>query len=613
MLLGVGERYRGWLRIRGIGCGGLALVALAGLGCQEEAERPRNVLLVSIDTVRADRIGCYGREDAGTATLDALAARGTRFADATAPSPMTLPSHASLFSGHDPLRHRMRHNGLFALPPETVSLTERFAAAGFRTGAFVGSIVLAEQYGLAQGFETYTVPGRETAPGLLYVSERSAQAVNRDALTWLDSLGEDRFFLFAHYMEPHAPYDPPEPERSRFRDRYQGEVAAADRALGELLAALEERGLLDGTLVLVVSDHGESLGEHGELTHGLFLYQSTLHVPMLAAGPGVRPGHVVHAPVGLVDVAPTLLDAVDLAAGEPGDGESLWPAMSGMEGRRGRGIYAETFVPRYDYGWSELRALRRDGLKYVLAPRPELYSLPEDPRESRNLARSERASAAAMATEIERLVARLEARGPEPGRVELAPEEREALESLGYLRGAGGGGVPSTLADPKDRIGEAVVLDRPDQLLRRGEYAEAEELLRELIAANPAYLDTRLRLVVVLIHQGKTEAAAAAGRALDEAAERAPHGRRMAAQAHLLLAQMYLDHARIEEAARELEQALAAPQSSKVHDLLAAIYHDLGRRDDAIRVLRDLESSGYASERSRHMLRLLEAQGPPPG
>jgi arylsulfatase A-like enzyme len=610
----VGERYQGCLEVCRIGCGVLAvaLVALAFLGCQRGEEIPRNVLLVSIDTVRADRIGCYGREDAGTTTLDALAARGARFADATAPSPMTLPSHASLFSGHDPLRHRVRHNGLFALPPDAVTLAERFAGAGFRTGAFVGSIVLAEQYGLSQGFETYTVPGREAAPGLFYVSERSAQAVNRDALAWLDSLGEERFFLFAHYMEPHAPYEPPEPERSRFRDRYQGEVAAADRALGELLAGLAERGRLDATLVLVVSDHGESLGEHGELTHGLFLYQSTLHVPMLAAGPGVRPGHVVHAPVGLVDVAPTLLDAIGLEAGEAGDGESLWPAMSGTEGRRGRGIYAETFVPRFDYGWSELRALRRDGLKYVVAPRPELYSLPEDPGESRNLAGSERASAVAMATEIEALVARLEARGPEPGRVQLAPEEREALESLGYLRGSGDGGVPSTLADPKDRIGEVAALDRPDRLLRQGRHAEAERVLRELIEANPAYLDTRLRLVVVLIHQGKTEAAAAAGRGLDEAAERAPHGRRIAAQAHLLLAQMYLDQERIEEASRELERALAAPQPSTVHDLLAAIYHDLGRRGDAIRVLRDLASSGQASERSRHMLRLLEAQGPPP-
>jgi arylsulfatase A-like enzyme len=589
----------------------LVCCVLSAVACERPVERPRSVLLVSLDTVRADRIGCYGRENAGTPTLDGLAARGARFADATAPSPMTLPSHATLLSGQDTLRHRVRHNGLFAVPDETTTIAERFRQASFRTGAFVGSFVLAEHFGLDQGFETYRSPGRNAAPGLLYVSERPAGEVNREALAWLDTLGEEPFFLFVHYMEPHAPYEPPEPERSRFaEDRYQGEIATADRMLGQLLAGLHERGHLDETLVLVTADHGESLGEHGEQTHGLLLYQSTLHVPLLAAGPGVRGGLVVQAPVGLVDVAATLLDATGLARHEPLDGRSLWPAMGGATPPVGRALYAETFVPRFDFGWSELRALREGTWKYVESPRAELFSLDRDPAESRNRIAEESVRAERMRAALKSLADRVERAGEGPDTVRLSPQQRQALEGLGYVMGRREADGAGDLPDPKDRVGELPALDRVDAMMRAEAYSAAERLAREVIDAHPTYLDLRIRLLLALILQGKVEAAAAEGRAFDEAARSVPQGMRVAAKAHILLGQMYLDHARIEEAAHEYERALVAPQSSKIHDLLAAIYHDLGRRDDALRVLRALVDRGDASPRSLRMLHLLEREGP---
>jgi arylsulfatase A-like enzyme len=340
--------------------GALALLAVfAGCG-----ERPHDLVLISIDTLRADRLGSYGRQGAGTPHLDRLARSGARFSDAMAPAPITLPSHASLFTGLDPSRHGVRHNGLYALDERAQTLAERLRDAGFRTGAFVASVALAARHGLDQGFERYTEPGGDQSRGLFFLAERPAQQVNRDALAWLDELAtSERVFLFVHYMEPHAPFEPPEPELSRFAgDRYQAEIAASDRALGELLAHLAARGRLRHALVAVVGDHGESLGEHGELSHGIFVYQSTLHVPLILAGPGVPPSRVVDEPVSLIDLMPTLLAAAGLE--EDQDGRSLWPALRG-ESLGPRALYGESFAPRLDFGWSELRVWRRGAEKWT--------------------------------------------------------------------------------------------------------------------------------------------------------------------------------------------------------------------------------------------------------
>jgi len=601
-------RRTGWRWIAAAGAGILAL------GCPAPpAPAPRDILLVSIDTLRADCVGAYGKEDAGTPVIDALAARGVRFADAMAPSPITLPSHTSLLTGLDPLRHRVRHNGLFALSPGIETLAERLASAGFRTGAFVGSVVLARRYGLARGFERYTAPGYRETPGVLFLGERPAEDVNRDALSWIDTIGDESFFLFVHYMEPHSPLRPPEPERTRFaEDLYQAEIAATDRALGDLLDGLRARGRLDETLVMLVADHGESRNEHGEISHGIFLYQSTLHVPMIAAGPGVIPGRVETAPVGLVDVTPTLIEAAGVPPSPDGDGVSLWPLLAGRGAAPERALYAESYMTRFNYGWSELRALRRGSEKYVSAPRPELYRLDDDPGEMTNRAGEDSERASALAAELASRIARAEERASRPDPVTLGPDERRALAALGYMPGPYSEQGSDGLPDPKDHIAEAAALDRAAMLQRAGITSEAIAALRFLVSANPAFLEARVRLVLLLLTASRPDEALDEMTALDAAARAVPEGDKVAARAHLLIGGMFAEREEFADAARELERALATPQPPDVYVLLAAIRHDLGDVDGALRVLNELEATGEATESSREMLRYLEGRGPLP-
>jgi arylsulfatase A-like enzyme len=559
----------------------LALVALCACAC---GERPRDILLVSIDTLRADRLGSYGRAGAGTPHLDRLAARGARFADAMAPTPITLPSHASLLTGLDPSRHGVRHNGLYALAPGSDTLAERLRRAGFRTGGFVASIALASRHGLDQGFEHYSEPEREPTRALFFLRERPARAVNRDALAWLDGLDpRERVFLFVHYMEPHAPFEPPEPELSRFADdRYQGEVATSDRAFGELLAGLAARGRLRRTLVMVVADHGESLGDHGELSHGIFVYQSTLHVPMILAGPGVPAQRVVEEPVSLVDLMPTVLAAVGLEGdGEgEGDGRSLWPALRG-ESLGDRALYGESFVPRLDFGWSALRVWRRGREKWISAPRPELYDLERDPGEADDLAAGSPERGRRLAAE---LAAHVASGADQARRIALPAQAREALDALGYLAGAHEGGAPGARADPKDRVGVAVAFERATRFAQHGRFELAIPELRALIREQPTLFDARLRLTAILAMQGSVEEAIREARALIEVSAQVPHGERVANRAHLLLADLYRSRGELEAAARSYERALEAPHPDTLRSDLAEIYRALGRPEDEARV-----------------------------
>jgi tetratricopeptide (TPR) repeat protein len=426
-------------------------------------------------------------------------------------------------------------------------------------------------------------------------------------------------------MEPHAPRRPPEPERTRFaEDPYQAEIAATDRQLGALLDGLRARGRLDQTLVMLVADHGESRHEHGEISHGIFLYQSTLHVPMIAAGPGVIPGRVEPALVGLIDVAPTLLDAARVPPVAESDGVSLWPVLTGRASPPERALYAESFVTRFDYGWSELRALRRGSQKYVSAPRPELYQLDVDPGELRNRAGEDPAAVSALASELADRIARAEERASRPDRIQLGRDEQAALEALGYrpashlgsasrsadgaFAGRGRGGLP----DPKDRIAEAVELERAARLQGAGRSDEAIAALRGLLTENPALLEARVRVILLLITESRPEEALEEITRLDEAARGVPEGEKVTARAHLLVAGMYTEQKRFSDAARELELALATPQPPEVYVLLSAIRHDLGDVDGAIEVLDDLEATGEETDGSREMRRYLEGRGPPP-
>jgi arylsulfatase A-like enzyme len=331
-----------------------AALALVALACGRPPER---VVLISIDTLRADHVGAYGASRAHTPTLDELAARGVRFEHAFSPAPITLPAHASLLTGLEPPQHGVRGNGAFRLPEEALTLAEALRAAGFATAAFVGAFVLDRQYGLAQGFDAYDdrMTSRRAA-GATGFAERRADAVVDAALAWLATAPE-RFFLFVHLYDPHANYDPPPGFRAAFpRHPYAGEIAFADAQLARLLAGIRERWPDDRTLVVATSDHGESLGEHGEATHAYTLYDATQRVPLLLAGPGLPRGAVASPVVRLVDVTPTILALAGLDAPPGSPGRDLRGALSGSE-HEPRAAYMETLATQLDFGWSPLRAV----------------------------------------------------------------------------------------------------------------------------------------------------------------------------------------------------------------------------------------------------------------
>lgn len=406
------------------------------------APAPRNLVIVTVDTLRADRVGTYGYQPARTPVIDDVARTGARFDSAFSVAPITLTAHASLMTGRYPPGHDARHNGL-AVKADLPTLAASFKARGFATAAFVSAFPLDRRFGLARAFDVYDdeLP-RDTNGRPL--NERPGLETARRASEWLGAHHAQQFFLWMHVFEPHAPYG--STANGSVASRYDAEIAVADRAIGRLLAALGPEA--SRTVVVVTSDHGEAFGEHGELGHSIFVYDTTLRVPLVMRGPGIAAGVTVTVPVSLVDLAPTLVAMFDLQA-FPTDGVSLRPALSGTP-IDNRTIYAESFAPLLDFGWSPLRTVREDGWKYIEAPRAELYDLGRDSAEASNLLATESQRA-------DRLRARLETfGGNDAPAASLTPESAGRLRSLGYL----GGGRAATASnsnrtDPKDRIAVA--------------------------------------------------------------------------------------------------------------------------------------------------------------
>jgi arylsulfatase A-like enzyme/Tfp pilus assembly protein PilF len=435
------------------GCAALwASLALASLGCNlisaDRSDGP-NVLLVTIDTLRADRVGAYGARDVATPTLDALAARGVLFEQAMAAVPLTLPSHASLLTGQYPATHGVRHNAVFVLGDEAETLAERFAEAGYATGAVMGAAVLDRDFGLAQGFEFYDaeMPTERASAAGFY--ERSAKAVTDRALTWL--AGErGPFFLWVHYYDVHAKYSPPEPFKTRFqRHPYDGEAAFVDQELGRLLAALESEKRLANTVVAVTADHGEGLGEHGEESHTYFIYDSVLHVPMILAGPGLPAGKRIAPVAPNTALAPTLLALAGVPPLAHTDASDLAPLWRQEVAASTAGeAYAESLAGELDHGWAPIHAIRSDRFHYIRAPRPELFDLASDPRQRRNLLPSQAPEHVAAVEAGEARIAALLAGSAEANPLAVDAETRAQVEALGYV--VPDGRAVKNGADPKD-------------------------------------------------------------------------------------------------------------------------------------------------------------------
>jgi len=489
---------------------GLGVVVLAGCSADEAGPRPRSVLLVSIDTLRADALGCYGNAGARTETLDRLASEGVRFRTAIAPAPVTLPSHAALMTGLNPWRTGVFHNGIYRLAPRFESLAERLAGGGFETAAFIGGYPLSAESGIDQGFAHYDdfIPLEDGAK--YHNPERSAEQVTEAALAWLDGRPDPArpFFLFVHYYDPHAPYDPPAAyvaggtSGAQRLGAYDGEVAYVDDQIQRLLDRMRIDATLDQTLVVVTADHGEGLMEHGEPTHSIFLYDEAVRVPLILRYPPSLPaGLEVDEIVGLADVMPTVLEALGLATDRPLDGRSVWPLARGTGRGRGGEAFSESQVGRLDHGWSRLRSIRTSEWKYIDAPRPELYAFPDDAAETRNVAAEHPEASDRLRLRIEEAFAEAAA-----GEVaEIGEEELERLQSLGYLQASAGSthdvSDAATGPDPKDMMPQYLQIQSAAGEMIAGRYSEAEKHLLVLAIADPGNVLVRCRLADARVAQ----------------------------------------------------------------------------------------------------------------
>lgn len=463
---------------------GLAtLLSFAACGKTSAPDTRPNVLLISLDTVRADRVGCYGYAPAKTPNLDALAARGVRFERAYAHTPFTLPSHATLLTGIHPSGHGVHVNFEGAIHPDATSLAEVFAKAGYATGAFVACGVLDRRFGLARGFSRYDDLSDRPLSASDQV-ERPGGEVTRSAVSWLESNAKAPFFAWVHYYDAHDPYQPPEGFRD-FKDPYDGEISFVDAQVGQLTVALARLGKLENTIVVVVADHGEAFGEHGELGHGLLVYDTTMRVPMIFAGPApIRAGVVVHEPAGLVDVHPTLLALLSWPGTSKLEGRSLAPALQGGA-LPGATLQLESEHPYRYFGWSPLYGVLSGPWKYIRAPEEELFNLVDDPGETKNLGAEQEEVRARLARTLAEM--RASAVKRDASEVHFGAGAKDMISRLGYVEGgdAQGAEAASGLKDPKRLTHVSNGAARARALARTKQYAEMLAVVAPLVKESP--------------------------------------------------------------------------------------------------------------------------------
>jgi choline-sulfatase len=549
-----------------------------------EAARLRpNVLLITLDTTRADRIGAYGYTTASTPHLDRLAASGVRFEHALSPAPLTLPAHASLMTGRQPYAHGVRNNGYFVLSPEMPTLAETFASAGYDTAAFVSAFVLDRQFGLSQGFAHYDDSldrTSGTASSSLELERRGDRTVEA-ATRWLSTRATGRpFFAWVHLFDPHDPYAPPSPFREQFADRpYDGEIAFTDALVGTLL---ERVGYgKSPTFVVVAGDHGESLGEHGESTHGLFVYDAALRVPLIIAGEGISGPSILSEPVRLIDVAPTIADLVGIDILPDVEGRSLRSLMTrSTTAEEPPAIYAETYFPQFFMGWAPLRSLRAGRWKFIDAPEPELYDVEADPAERTNVIVRETARAESLRRALaSTLASHANTSTPTP----MSDDARQRLASLGYVSvgSAPAENTPTRGADPKHMVPLFEQLIVGNRALATGDADIAARIARDVLQKDPTNAFARLLQGRAFLAQDRNGEAMAA---FAEYLSLVPQS----ADAHHWTALAALRLGDRERALAEEEAAVALdPRHTSALALRAGLLFSTGRGDEGIASLRD--------------------------
>lgn len=568
--LGAGLVIIGWTLLVGP-AGGVRLFGPRG---------PVNLLLVSLDTVRADRLGCYQYAAAQTPYIDELAKSGLRFERATTVVPLTLPAHSSLMTGTFPGWHGVRDNGGFYLDDDQITLAEILRENDFRTGGFVGSFVLDRRWGIAQGFDRYfdefDLDRFGNAAAMDMIQRRGSEVVDR-ALEWLQDDRRRPFFAWVHLYDAHTPYEAPEPVQSRFprtRDgAYDAEIAYADAQVGRLVEALRADGRLAHTLIVVVADHGEMLGEHGEATHGFFIYEAATRVPLVINGPGV-PASVISDQVRIVDVLPTALSLLGVPVPSQVQGTNLIPLAHGE--RLDLIAHSESWYPRYHYGWSELRAIQDGRFKLIRAPRLELYDLTSDPREERDRSTDHAAQLDRFVSALERFESGTAREGAAKGPRPVDAETEERLAALGYVSGSinlktidepGRG-------DPKDKIELYNLLKQAGSLSLEGHVDEAIGAVKQALAKDPEIVEAYMLLGNFYKKVKRPEDAIAAYR--DALARDSEHH-----NALFSLAVAYKDEGRFDEARVGFERARELdPRNGKVLWQLADLWM---RRGDPAR------------------------------
>jgi len=450
-----------------------------------------NVVIVTIDTLRADHLGCYGYKHIRTPNIDALAADGVRFERAYTPVPVTLPAHTAIFTGSYPMLSGIHDFSANKLNPQQPTLASALKEHAYSTAAIIGSAVLDSRFGLNHGFDFYYdhFDFNRLLETNLDEMERPGNVVADVALDWLSKNYQKKFFLWMHLYDPHYPYRPPPPYSQEYASRpYDGEIAFADAQVGRLLRFLKEKGLYQNTLVVLSGDHGESLGEHGEKTHGFFIYNATLQVPLIVKLPHRTMAKQVATQVSLTDIMPTVLQILKLDIPSQVQGRSLLPLIDGKQSNEPGSLYAETFLPRLHFNWSELRGVETNKYHFIDAPKPELYDLSKDPGETQNLLPQKKAVGEEMQAKLAALIREYSSGQELAQKTGLYPALMERLKSLGYA-GFSGGGNPTIsnrqLPDPKDRIQIYELISDAIAESQHGEYAQSIEKLNSALKTEP--------------------------------------------------------------------------------------------------------------------------------
>jgi arylsulfatase A-like enzyme/tetratricopeptide (TPR) repeat protein len=537
-----------------------------------------NIILISLDTTRADHLGCYGDSNARTPALDGLARRGVLFSQAASPAPLTLPSHCSIMTGLYPTNHGVRLNGTNALSQEHTTLAEALVENGYQTGAFVGAFVLDGRWGLKQGFEAYDDRFDLSKVKQLDLAavQRPANQVMDSALGWLDGHKTRPFFAWIHLYDPHTPYEPPGPLLSEFARRgpaalYDGEIAFVDQQVDRCLSWLRNAGLDQRTIIVIVGDHGEGLGSHGEGTHGFYIYDYAQHVPFIVAAPidnlrGVR----VDSQVSLVDVFPTVLALAGIDAKVSVHGRSLLPSMFRSASVPEVYAYSESMAPDLQFGWSALHSLRSPRYKYIEAPRPELYDLVADPGETTNVYAQHGTIADRMARELDRVMLDTSRNAPVPEAANLDKETLERLAALGYVGTSAPSkrppGASSRLADPKDKLEVFVAVQRAGELMVRGDYAQSAQALESAVRREPTMPQARLMLGSCYAELGRANEAKSQ---FDQVLKNDPQS----IQALIGLANILLEEEKIEDVVTLCKRTISIDaRNSQAYALLANAY-----------------------------------------